>query len=100
MQRADGLAGRHVLASGDGRQDRFVGRSQAAWVFDGDEFAVDEPSRVDDHPVTRGQGGLFAGTRQVRSSVAGTVLVAGRFEGAHEVRGSGERPGEAQFRRS
>jgi hypothetical protein len=38
---------------------------------------------------------MFAITREVRSPVAGTVLVAGWFEGADELRDAGERPREA-----
>jgi hypothetical protein len=93
QQMADYGAALDLLAAGDHRVNRFVGCTQAADVFQGDQRPVDHHAREHHEPVTGGEHGLAGKTAKVDSAMTGTVGRSGRDEGAdHDVRR--ERPRE------
>nr|CEL15518.1 hypothetical protein [Kibdelosporangium sp. MJ126-NF4]CTQ92080.1 hypothetical protein [Kibdelosporangium sp. MJ126-NF4] len=84
---ADDFSPADVLVPGDRGGDRFVGRSEAAGVFEGDQGPGGHWSRVDHSAVARGQYRAVGGACQVDSPVAGAVRRRWWDEGSNDLVG-------------
>ncbi|ALG13015.1 hypothetical protein AOZ06_44655 [Kibdelosporangium phytohabitans] len=86
---ADDVAAVDTLVTRDRWGDRFVGCPQAAWVFQGDQWPVDDWPRVDHAAVARRQDRAIGPARDVDPAVARSVGRERWDEGADELVGLG-----------